>query len=304
MSSQMESAGLGALSQTPKDVAEQLLALAQELKSFLPTSSTTVTISSSNESTSNPNSPTFEIPQYDDSAQYVPSQGNIGEQKALLQTLKVGIERGLTLIQGIRSEVELMQTFVKTLKTREKSPSGVIRAFEDVMVSEFSLIKALKDGGELQLAWVQTFKNAAVDSSLLMIPTSEGMVMQTAPVPLVEKMVGLSSLPSIQELKDSIKPLQTSVQAPKDSMKPTEISAQASEALMVESRDLIQRFKVTTMLQVYSNQLLKYEIDTQLFSVRCFQCANTMELGSFQILEDAMEKQSRWIRPLLDTTEM
>ena len=81
--------------------------------------------------------------------------------------------------------------------------------------------------------------------------------MQTAPTPLVEKMMGLSSLPSIQELKDSIKLLQTSVQTPKDSTEPTEIPVQASEALMVESRDLVQRLKLATVLQVYSNQLLK-----------------------------------------------
>ena len=310
---QMESARLGALSQTPKDVVEQLSALAQKLKSLLSTSSTTATISLSKELTSDPNSPTPEIPHYDNSAQYVSFRENIDELEAILQALKGrsfqvledNIKLTLTSIQYIRSETELMRTFLEMLKSRKESPPGVIRALEDVTVSESSFIKVLEDGVELQLAWVQTYKDAAINSSLLMIPTSEGTVMQTAPTHLVENMMDLSSLPSIQELNNSIKPLQTSVQAPRDSTKPTEISAQAFEALIVESRDLVQYLKNATVIQVALNQVLKFEMDTQLLSDRCFQYAQTTELGSIQVLKGVTERLLRRIQQtLLDTAKM
>ena len=321
MSVQMKSDELGALPQTPKDILGQLLALYQRLKSldFLITSSTTATISSSKDLTSDPNSPTPEILHYDNSAQYGSSQGNIDELGALFHELKASfqtfnepsfkifeddIKRRSTLIQNIRSETESVRTFLETFKSREEPPSGVIQIFEEVMVSKLPLIEALESGAELQLAWVQTYKNSMMDSSLLMIPTNEGMLMQTAPTPLVEKMMDLSSLPSTQEPKDSTKLLQTSVQAPKDSTKPTEIPAQAFEALIIESRDLVQFLKNATAMQVTSNQVLKYEIDTHLLSLQCFQYAEKMELSSIQKLDGVDQILLRSIRPLLDTAKM
>ena len=296
MSFQMEPDELEASSQTLKDIMKQVSALIQR-PNLLSTSPTTVAISSSKEPTSNPDSLTSEIPQHYDSAQCVSSQMNIDELKTLFQAsigssfqvLKDSMEQSLTPIQTFTNVTESRRTLLETLKSRNESPSGMIQILEDVAMPQLSSLKALEDNIKLRLTWIQTVKDAMDSSSLSMIPTNEGIMIQIAPTPPAKEMMDSSPLPTTQETDDLMELLQTSFPAPKNPTKPTETPAQTFEVLMEELRKWVQRLKFSTALQVVSNKLLKFELDTNLRSTQIFVSAVRVELFLFQILKNVAE---------------
>ena len=167
------------------------------------------------------------------------------------------------------------------------------------MVSDLSLLEAVEDGLKLRLTWIQEAKDV-IHSSLSTTRISKAVVIQSDLTSPVKKMMGLSSFPTIQEIEDSIKLLQTPAQTPKDPTEPTEIPVQIPKILMGESRKLVQRLKLATVLQVYSNQIIESVMGMQLFSAQTLEYVICVESGSIKVFEDEMKIQWPWILVLED----